>query len=74
MKPQSRHPLASVGTYFETIRYGSSGKITQNWKKTLKFFAKIVCSKLIKSPMWKIFGAFLHGQKGHSVAVLFLVI
>ena len=28
-------------------------------------------SKLVKLPRRKIFGTFLHGQKGHSVAVLF---
>ena len=39
-----------------------------------KNFAKIVFSKLIKSPMREIFGTFLHGQKGHSVAVLFFKI
>ena len=41
-------------------------------EKTLKSFAKIMFSKLIKSPERKIFETFLHDQKRHSVAVLFL--
>ena len=37
---QRRHPLASVGIYFETVRCGSSGIITQNPKKNLENFRK----------------------------------
>ena len=47
-------------------------KLRKIGKKPLKIFAKIVFSKLIKSPRRKIFETFLHGQKGHLVADLFL--
>ena len=62
----------SVGTYFETVRYGSSGKITQNQKKNPKNVRKNRVFEANKIARLKNFGTFLPGQKGYSVAVLFL--
>ena len=73
-RPWRRHPFASVDTHFETVRYDSSGTITQYRKKPKNFRKNRVFEASKSAQAENIWNLFTWPERAFSCGSLFEVL